>query len=181
MIVYRIRYAVDDFFWYAAPDEWVADHLHTFDGHSVRDSWQVPPMFIDHPDRPEPDLASANYAPDPIVASAGHEFLARELGDAVEFLPFDPVFPDRWLANVIHLADCLDEDRSDWRIGRSTGERISVNRFALRSTVLRSLKAPVFKIPHFPTGSLYCTDGFRERFDESDLTGLLFEQIWQER
>jgi hypothetical protein len=138
-------------------------------------------MLIDHPDRPEPDLVSVNYAPDPVVASPGRAFLERELGDAIEFLPLDPVFSDRWLANVIHLADCLDEERSHWRIGRSTGQRISVVRFALRGEVLCGLRAPVFKIPQFSTGSLYCTDGFRERFERSELTGLRFEQIWQDR
>ena len=178
MIVFRVRYDVDHHCWYSAPDDWVAEHLNRLDGRSVIDGWQIPPLSREGPARPEPDLGSVNFAPDPVVAEAGRDLLATELQESVEFLPVEPSFGERWIANVMYLADCLDEERSDWRIGKTTGRRTSIARFEFRSESLLTLRAKVFRIPQLPTGTLFCTDAFRGRVQERGLTGLIFQQVW---
>ncbi len=174
--VHRIGFDVDAHRRFALPDELPIEPFLHWDEAPRGAGWVPIPLLVDDPSMPEASFSSVNFASDPLVDAEGRAFLEAELGEQVEFLPCPTPDGERWLGHVLYVSDCLDDDASDWH---GTPElRTGVFRYAFRAAALASLRSQLFGIRSAP-GGLYGTDDFKERYEASGLTGLLFEKVFR--
>lgn len=100
------------------------------------------------------------------------DILKEEFKENVEVLPlrYDK-YP--WFAiNVTTVLDCLDEEKSKLVI---RAKRV----FAIEKYVFKKgiSYPPIFKITSFKIG-IYVTEAFVKKFQENNLTGMVFDLVW---
>lgn len=93
-----------------------------FQGQSVLDHWEAPPLFWDYPSKPKGAFAGVGYGTI-AVASTQLEALG-DLFKSCELLPVS-VQGDEWFfINPLRVIDCVDRDRSTyqhWMQGQDSG------------------------------------------------------------
>ena len=101
---------------------------------------------------------------------------------AGELLPIEYKNEPHSLLNVTECMDCLDHERTEWVVGKNTGAKIDIQRYAFR--VERMPESSVFKIPN-RLADIYVAEGrfdpedeFKARVEQNHMKGLLFEEIW---
>ena len=87
------------------------------------------------------------------------------------------------LLNVTACVNCLDQDRTEWELGKSTGKRIRIEKYAFHYD--RLPESSVFKIPETRRGEILCYEGVKDPEDElkpyvesHGITGLKFTELW---
>lgn len=104
------------------------------------------------------------------------EVLTPLVGDVIEALPLDcPDCKEKFYAiNVLDLADCLDEARSDVSYFNA-GDIMWINHYAFKpgSTEGHHL----FKVKQMPIGEVLVSPEFKQRVEESGLVGALFREV----
>ena len=119
-----------------------------------------------------------------VTDSTATEALRDLLEMAGELLPIRCKNEDYTLLNVTECMDCLDHDRTEWEMGRRTGQKIRIIRHVFKAN--RLPESSIFKIPE-QLATLYVAEGrfdpedeFKSRVEKTQLKGLLFEQVWQD-
>jgi len=87
------------------------------------------------------------------------------------------------LFNVTECINCLDQDKTEWEYGETTGKPIRIVSYAFHKD--RMSESSIFKIPETANGEILCYDGARDPEDEfkpyvesHGITGLEFTEIW---
>jgi hypothetical protein len=103
---------------------------------------------------------------------------------AGELLPIDYQNERYSLLNVTECMDCLNHECTEWVLGKSTGAKIDIKRYAFKAD--RMPESSIFKIPN-RLASIYVTEGrydpedeFKARVEQINLNGLLFEEVWRD-
>ncbi len=180
MKVYSIRHDVDrfQFFLPADPECKTFDQL---DGSTKLASWEPPEVFILEPKYRAGNFYNAhgNFL---IADERAAEALRPLLEKAGELLPLEYKGRRFTVLNVTAVVDCLDHDKSEWRIGRN-GNRVLVNRYAFRADLLPP--SPIFKLPIGARTTTLLTEGLmdpaqelREIVRREGLKGLRFAELW---
>jgi hypothetical protein len=98
-------------------------------------------------------------------------------------LPLPFANEDLHVVNVTECINVLDQDRTRWTVGATSGRRLSIESYAFHPD--RLTETPLFKIPETAKTEIYTAAGLRNSNDEFkgraekfDLKGLIFEEIW---
>jgi hypothetical protein len=145
-------------------------------------TWVAPPMDLMQPLRPAPDIwylaNSGAFGAGPKAFDCLSSFIVQ----AGQFLPL--IFRQHTIqiCNILESAECIDEDRSEWRI-RPNGPTSLKRPFFIPDKIPAST---LFKIPEIPA-DIYVWEETGEPDDEfkacveiNGLTGLMFEPVWSE-
>jgi hypothetical protein len=105
------------------------------------------------------------------------------LESAGELLPLpyrDSLF---YLVNVVECLDCLDEQRTNWILGETTGARIRIEHYHFDPSCLST--STLFKIPQTAKAEVLTVTGvkdpsleFKTIVERQGLMGLNFEKLW---
>jgi hypothetical protein len=145
--------------------------------------WVPPQIYV-----PNPTLKKGNFSHlcsgAFVTDSAATEELRDLLEMAGELLPLHYKNEDYALLNVTECMDCLDHDRTEWELGKTTGAKIRIIRHVFRPN--RLPESSIFKIPE-RLATIYVAEGrfdpedeFKSRVEKSQLQGLLFEEVWRD-
>jgi hypothetical protein len=147
-------------------------------GASIRDSWTVPPLYVDRPRLPSPDISCLLSLGEVMVLSQrafdeiGH--LAAMSGELLP-LPFED--KDLQALNVTEVMNYVDHQRTVWNeVGGADVVAFHPHRFQ---------EVPIFRIPENNSARLYCWQGlgdealeFKTAVESAGLTGLKFVEAW---
>ena len=181
MRIFQFDFDVDRYqmFYFDGPEDVI-----WFNGDPMRDVWVPPKVHI-----LEPRLKRGNFLflqPGMMVVDErARTELAGFLEPSGELLPFDYKGERFWALNVTTCIDALDEDRTEWQIGQTTGARIGIERYAFHAHRLTG--TPIFKIPETSRAYLYTMSGWKDPEDEfvfnvqkRGLKGLRFDEVWSD-
>lgn len=87
--------------------------------------------------------------------------------------------------NVTECVDALDDGKTKWVYGKSTGAKIKIEQYAFHRH--RLPEVPLFKIPETSKSRILTVEGMKDPQDEFKpsierfgLTGLTFKEIWND-
>ena len=181
MKVYKILADVNRFQYFLTEREEDWESL-VMDGTSKAESWIPPLVYVYQPKLEKGDFY--NFSNGILISSPeATEALRTQFEIAGELLPLPYGDKNFTLLNVTECIECLDEKTTEWVIGKTTGERISIKSYAFHSN--RFSESDLFKIPQTcKTEILYVEgikdyeDSFRYAVESNALRGLKFQEIW---
>ncbi len=154
-------------------------------GKPMLSTWTPLPMYVH-----KPMLERGNFAHfwgcsgKLIIDSRVREALGVILAGTCELLPLLPYKGEVFhVMNVLECVDCLDEKKTRWRIGKSTGKKIGIDEYHFAPD--RFSKSTLFMLPKGAapltvTGLGAPESEFKTIVEREGLTGLKFEEIWSE-
>ena len=185
MKIYRVEVDVGMYqtFYRSNTNEWSLDQC-IFDGRSRLADWTPPEIYIMHPKLERGNFFGfAATIGTWIVDAQGVELMDRFW--SCELLPLEHKAEKFFVVNVLEVINVLDENRTQFRIGKTTGARIGIERHEFHKD--RLTEAPLFKIPETCRAEVLTCEGFLEPEDEfkfnleqSGLKGLVFHEIWND-
>jgi hypothetical protein len=151
--------------------------------HPLADKWKPPEIFIY-----QPKLKRGNFfnfsSGILIVDEQAKEVLIDHLEAAGEILPLPHKQNRFWLLNVTECINCLNEDETEWKIGKQSGKRIGIKNYQFYPD--RFSESDLFKIPEtskaeilYVEGQKDYNDSFRYAVEYNGLEGLIFKEIWR--
>lgn len=175
MSVYSIEFKVNEYriLVPANPDDFDGGNL-WINGALKLSSWHPPKMrWSDEEEGVQvPDIAYISpgfYAFNERATEVLGDLLA-EYGELLDL----PVEGEQWTAfNPTTEIDCLDQERSEWRIRRSGEKGRLIKPVFLEDKIQGQV---IFQIPEKITSAFYVTDAFVERVVAHQLTGLDFHR-----
>lgn len=137
---------------------------------------------------PNPTLAKGNFfhltSGALVIDGTATEALRDVLEMAGELLPLKYKGEDYTLLNITECMDCLDHERTEWVLGKTTGAKIDIKRHVFNPD--RMSESSIFKIPqrlatmYVVAGRVDPEDEFKFRVEQNHLKGLLFEEVWRD-
>ncbi|MGE5265212.1 MAG: hypothetical protein ACM3S0_17675 [Acidobacteriota bacterium] len=104
---------------------------------------------------------------------------------AGELLPLPYEGEEYTVRNVLECINCLDQKKTEWVYGQTTGERIEIKKYAFHRN--RFSESRIFKIPETSKAEVLVvewkedsSDEFKYAVEEAGLRGLLFQTIWED-
>jgi hypothetical protein len=181
MRVYRVRLDVNRYqFFLTERDEDALTLL--MDCTPKEDVWVPPPVFVYQPTLQAGDFYQFGGSL-LITSRRATEVLEEFLEMAGELLPLPFGGEVYTVLNVTECINCLDHERTQWRLGPLTGERPGPQQYAFHPD--RFSESPLFKIPETRRAEILLVEGFRDPEEEfryvvmqAGLKGLVFEQLW---
>jgi hypothetical protein len=183
MKVFRIRLNSNDFlsFLPADPTIWQTDLL-KLDCKPKLPAWKPPAVYAVTPKLKQGNffhLCSGAF----VVDSSACEALRTILEMAGELLPLphqDALFH---LVNVLQCVNCLDEQNTEWVLGKTTNAKIRIKEYHFHAN--RFSESTLFKIPETALGEVLTLSGVKDPKDEfkslverQGLQGIIFEEVW---
>ena len=153
------------------------------DGKSKLSTWKPLPIF-----EADPGLELGNFAycwdGGFVVDTSAAEVLKPILEQCAELLPLKGYKSRAYhLLNVLNCPDCLDEQRTKWRVGKKNKTRFAIEEYAFMpeklpdSTLFRIPKnVALFTVVDHPNSSAE----FKKIVEREGLTGLKFDEVWSE-
>lgn len=185
MRVYRVQLDLNRFQFFAPEDQEVfKKQTLVFDGTPRLENWTPPGVYIY-----QPKLRRGNFLGTGVGGGAfvcderAREELQTHFEMSGELLPLPHKGEMFHIVNVTQCINALDEQRTEWVIGRETRARIGIKRYAFHAD--RVPDTPLFKIPETDKSEILTAEGrfdpedeFKPTVEQLGLTGLIFEQIW---
>lgn len=165
--------------------KWTGDFLSavTLDGSRRLSQWSSPPVYLDDPRMKRGSFSAFELGCNLVVGEASVEPIRDLLELSGELLPLQNGKQTVYAVNVTECVNCLDEEKTKWIIGKSTGARIGIEKYAFFAE--RLSESPVFKIPETSKSEILTVEGmkdpedeFKPRVESLGLDGLKFELIW---
>lgn len=187
MKIYKVRQDVENFQSIALCDEklWGND-LFDFDCHPpVLDKWKTPAVYILNPKIPPGDFVYLSAGILTFRKTALDNFLDF-FEMAGEILPLynHDTNEELYLLNVLQCPNAIDHQHVEWRTSPISGERTTIERYAFRPD--RIFESTLFKVPETSradvltySGAKDAQDEFKSRYEQSGLTGLVFDELWE--
>jgi hypothetical protein len=184
MRVYKLRLDSNNYQRFLPEDEgiWKTERL-TMDCTRKLSSWMPPAVYVPNPKLKKGKffhLCSGAFVIDKDATEKLRDIL--EMGG--ELLPIDYENEPYSLLNVTECMDCLDHERTEWVLGKSTGAKIDIKQYVFKA--VRMPESSIFKIPN-RLADIYVAEGrfdpedeFKSRVDQNNLHGLLFEEVWRD-
>jgi hypothetical protein len=149
-----------------------------------KDTWSPPEVFIYKPFLKKGHFF--NFSSGILISNPeATEIVGGHLEAAGELLPLPYREEIYTLLNVTECIDCLHQESTKWHIGRTTGKRIGIDKYAFYSD--RFSESDLFKIPETFRGEILYVEGkkafedsFRYVVESNDLQGLLFTELWSD-
>ena len=170
-------------FYTSDPDQSDAEEEYRINGEPLLASWRQMPLF---PADPERKVGNFSHCWDGglILDENACSVLKPILKATVEFLPLQRYKKNAYyLLNVLACLNCLDEERTKWRIGKQHGARIGIAEYQFVPSSLEG--ATLFRVPR--KSALFAVVGtrsgepeFKTVVERQGLTGLSFERVWSE-
>jgi hypothetical protein len=160
--------------------KWSLSDLRSFDGRPKKKEWK--PIEVGLLDEEEDlefsDILGFNSMSHiPTFSERAINELKSLIKKEVEFLPLLPVERRKYyLINVIDVVDCLDLDNSVVKKTPDDKLIILVNRYSLFESKLRGKN--IFKIAGMELKRPFVSDLFKEKVENSGLTGFQFDLVW---
>jgi hypothetical protein len=193
MRVFKVEsdFAFQSFFPYDPddPDDSTADGIEDADisagtGTPMQSSWKPLPLFADKPRKKRGAFAHlwglSGYA----VDARAREVFQAILGSTCEFLPFLPFDGETlYRMNVLERVDCLDQQKTKWKIGKKNGTRFGIEEYHFVPD--RFTRSTLFRLPR-GSALMAVVDladlqhEFKTICEHEGMTGLKFEEIWAE-
>jgi hypothetical protein len=148
-------------------------------------SWNPPSIYVEKPELERGNFAHLWGFGGFVVDTHAREVLRSILEDTCELLPFLPHEEEVFhKMNVLKMVDCLDMERTKWRINKATGQKsFQIEEFHFSPE--RFSESTLFKLPKDP--ALLTITGlgdpkleFKSIVEREGLTGLRFEELWSE-
>ena len=146
--------------------------------------WNAPKVYIDNPKKKLGnffDLCSGAF----VVDSGARKILLEFFEIAGELLPIAYEGSTFSLFNVLACVNCLDQGKTKWVLGKTTGARIRILEYHFHPD--RMIESTLFKIPETSATQILCVERskdpeeeFKARVEEHGLKGLLFEKLWSD-
>ncbi len=152
----------------------------TFDGQSAATNW-IPI----HVKRVKDEVRKRKMLPgdfpggglgDLAMSKKAKETIGPFLKQYGELLPLACDDGEFWTLNVTCIIDALDETKSVLHRSKQDGSILIIAKYAFRPEALEN--AVIFRIPQYARGSIFVTTPFVELIKSTDLTGIVFKQIW---
>ena len=181
--VFRITTDVDRFQYFLTENRG-DEELLEMDGTPGAEKWSPPPVFIYMPKHEPGDFF--NFGGGILISSPmATEALRYHLQMAGELLPLPYAGETYTLLNVTECIECLDQERTKWQIGRTTGKRVGIRRYSFYPD--RFSESDIFKIPHTSKAEILYVEGLKDQEDSfryaveaAGLRGLRFEEVWSQ-
>jgi hypothetical protein len=153
-------------------------------GTSWAEIWVAPDLHAEGPPLPIGNFAHLWDLGDFAIDDRACEVLKPILESVCEFHPYLPYEGKsfHWM-NVMETVDCLDEEKTKWRIGKSSGKRFAIEKYQFSPG--RFTKSTLFRLPK-DSALLALAETpdpkseFKSIVERQELTGLKFEEIWSE-
>lgn len=116
------------------------------------------------------DFLSCNWTSSPVVNARTRAFLEQRVPE-IEYLPLPPELGERWIANVLRVADVLDERATDYR------DSGTIFRYRFHEDRLDESKLGLFRLPQ-DIGTVFLSSGLWSEIQEAGLTGLKPIEKW---
>jgi len=184
MKIYKVSFDSEHYQQFLPDDQaiWNTDQLR-FECKKKAAHWNPPKVYVDNP-----VLQKGNFyglAPGTIVVdSYAIEKLHTLLRMAGELLPLHHGGEEYSILNVTECVNALDEDRTEWTMGRRTGAKLMIAAYAFKKDRLH--QSSIFKLPERLVDLLVwerCNDPeseFKAAVEQFGLTGLKFDEVWDE-
>jgi hypothetical protein len=180
--VYKLRLDSNNYQRFLPEDEgiWKTRRL-TMDCTRKLPAWIPPAVYV-----PNPSLKKGHFfhlCSGAFVADKDATEMLRDLLEmGGELLPIAYKTEPYSLLNVTECMDCLDHERTEWVLGKSTAAKIDIKRYVFRAE--RMPESSIFKIPH-RLADIYVAEGrfdpedeFKSKVEKNNFGGLLFEEVW---
>ncbi len=183
MKVFQIKADVDEYQTLILDDDslWSTEHL-MFDSTKKQEGWIRPKVDIYTPKLKKgnfPYLCAGLLVCDEVALEALLDLFERS-GEILE-LDFDG--RALYAINVLDCVNALDQEKSVWSISKRTGKRLTLKQYSFHKD--RIPETPLFKIPETCRGHILTFSGMKDpedefisRYQQADLQGLLFEEVW---
>jgi len=185
MRVYRVN-TDGDHYQYFLPDDdrvWATDVL-LLDGTPRLEGWKPPEIYVLKPRLRRGrffDLCVGGL----VLDSHATNILRPMLEMCGELLPLYHKGEEFFLLNVLECINVLDEERTVWVYGETTGARLHIEKYAFKPN--RFTETSLFKTPETARSEVLAVEGLKDPEDEfkyvvehGNLTGLLFELLWSD-
>ncbi len=165
------------------PNVWETDLL-KMDCEPKLSLWRPPAVHIVNPKRKRGSffhLCSGAFAVD--LSKNGDLLAVLEMAGELLPLPFrGELFH---LINILECVNCLDEQKTEWVLGKTTKARIRISEYQFHAS--RFSESSLFKIPETALGEVLTVSGMKDPEDEfksiverEELEGILFEELWSD-
>jgi hypothetical protein len=148
-----------------------------FDGTPRNATWEAPPLWVENPLAPPPDIACLVGSTGLVLRSTAVEAVGAHLLGVGELLEARLAGEPLWVANVTQVVDCLDQTST----ARDKYGAIDSYTFLDH----RLPESTVFKLPDTAEFELLTVERnddrefeFKPAFEDSGLTGLGFAELW---
>ena len=181
MKVYRLKTDVERYQYFLA-DPREDENLLVMDCKPKSQEWKPPGVFIYEPKHEPGDFY--NFGSSLLITNPrATELLRIHLETAGELLPLPYEDSIYYALNVTLCINCLNHERTEWILGKSTGKKIGISRYSFWYD--RFSESDLFKIPETCKSEILYVEGLKDpedsfRFvvESNGLKGLLFEEIW---
>lgn len=182
MRVYRLRFDVNNYQYFLPEreEDWPTLYM---DCSPRSNNWKPIPVYIYQPKLKRGNFYS--YTSGALITDPYATNILRthfEKAGELLSLPYEEeVFT---VLNVTECINCLDQDRTEWVYGKTTGERIKIKSYQFHLD--RFSEFNIFKIPETCKAEILVVEGLKNPEDEfkyevksSGLQGLIFDMIWE--
>ncbi len=181
MKVYRLRNDVNRYQYFLPVDN---EDYTKLEGNCTpkAETWSPPPVFVYKPLHKAGDVYQFGSSV-LITSPCATKVLRTHLEMAGELLPLPHQGQEYTLLNVTECINCLDQDKTEWVYGETTGARLYPKRYVFHRD--RFAESALFKIPETYRGEILVVEGlhgleeeFRYAVEQAGLKGFRFEELW---
>lgn len=143
----------------------------------VGKEWK-PLIFIKKKQRKNPDFLSIAGV-GIVMTQRAIDALKPLIKDSVEILPLKSLRQPMYFVNILESLDCLDEEKTVFRLSAVTKKKVGITKFAFDSDKIHNKH--LFKIKGFWYNT-FVSDEFQKICKEHDLQGVDFtagEMVWK--
>ena len=185
MRVYEVFSIVNEYQYFMIDSDYREAHRYLLDGTPKLATWEEPPVFIY-----KPLLKRGNFADmwglfSPALDEHAVDELRELLEMSGELLPLTHQGENWSILNVTECVNMLDDERSKWVYGETTGAKIQIAKYVFHAS--RVTESPLFKIPEMRKTQILTIEGFKDpedefkyRVEQAGLTGLKFKLLWSD-
>lgn len=182
MKVFRIHNDINNFQYFLTEQENDWEKL-VMDCTKMLKRWAPPPVFIYKPKHKQGNFFnfdSGLLTCDPEATETLRSYL--EMAGELLSLPYEG--KEYSILNVTECINCLNQEKTEWIYGKSTGSRIGIKNYSFHPN--RFSESVIFKIPETSKTEILVVEGLKDPDEElqfvvesTGLKGLVFELIWE--
>lgn len=186
MEIFRIHLNSNEFQCFLPADDavWQNDAM-KMDCRPKLATWKAPEIYIQNPKAKRGNFF--HFCSGALVIDQmATEGLRTVLEWAGELLPLEHEGIPYCLLNVLECVNCLDNQATEWVIGKKTGAKIRISKYCFDKR--RLSESSIFKIPETAAAEVLCVSGLKDPDDEfkaqveaNGFEGLLFEKLWSDQ
>ncbi len=112
----------------------------------------------------------------PVFDEEAIDILSDLLDGHAEILPLDCQDGEFYAINITKVLDCIDYDKSEYKMFRDGKRIMRFKKYEFKEEMVKGKH--IFKIVDEPLRRPFVSDEFRQRIIDNQLTGFVFELVW---